>query len=185
VTHASDVRRAASEERSGEIEVAMRIEHLDLAEASFPAPYRLRGYAPGDEATWWALQDGAGIYGRLPAALFRREFADGDLRGRQVFVEHDATAVATATAWRGAPLTGDDWGRVHWLAVLPAHRRRGLARALMATLFAVFRAQRCRGAYLTTGSSNAPAIALYRSLGFDPWPRSTAEAAVWRGLETR
>ena len=46
-----------------------------------------------------------------------------------------------------------------------SHLRRGLARACLQTLIARGRALGCQGAWLGTEPDNAPALALYRSLG--------------------
>jgi hypothetical protein len=52
------------------------------------------------------------------------------------------------------------------VAVRPAYRRRGLARALLDTAHTALRAHRRRYAVLEVLEENAPALALYRSLGY-------------------
>lgn len=56
-------------------------------------------------------------------------------------------------------------GFVKDLAVLPRGRRRGVARALMLTVFAAFRARGSSTVSLKTREENAPARRLYESLG--------------------
>ena len=51
--------------------------------------------------------------------------------------------------------------------VAPGHRRRGLARELMARSFEVLRAHGCRTYVLEVIDSNAKAVDLYRSMGFE------------------
>jgi ribosomal protein S18 acetylase RimI-like enzyme len=51
---------------------------------------------------------------------------------------------------------------------LPAHRRRGVGRAVVGTLLAWGQEQGADVAYLQVTASNAPAIALYERLGFTP-----------------
>lgn len=46
-------------------------------------------------------------------------------------------------------------------------RRRGIARALLAEMVDFGRASKCRRATLEVSSDNAPAVTLYRSLGFE------------------
>ncbi len=53
------------------------------------------------------------------------------------------------------------------VAVLPAFRRRGIARMLMETVLADARQQSVESVFLEVRSSNAPAIALYESLMFE------------------
>lgn len=166
------------------IEIAMERRSLPSEFGSFPAPYRLRGYESGDAATWMRLQEATGIYPRLKADLFQREFADGP-EERQFFLMLGDDAVATGTAWHGEPLRNSRWGRLHWIAVHPLHQRKGLGFQLCHHLLAVLRDFGCTGAFLTTGSTNSPAISLYRKLGFRPWIRSPEEALFWGSGQTR
>lgn len=57
-------------------------------------------------------------------------------------------------------------GYIATIAVHPDYQRRGLGEALMRWAFAWFRSQKLRSAALTVSAWNAPAIALYRKLGF-------------------
>jgi ribosomal protein S18 acetylase RimI-like enzyme len=67
--------------------------------------------------------------------------------------------------------------------VHPRYQRQGVASNLCRHLLAVLRDRGCSGAYLTTGSENRAAIALYRGLGFVPWVRTPEEALFWQRLE--
>lgn len=64
-----------------------------------------------------------------------------------------------------AALDGD-WLGVHGLVVAPQHRRRGLARAVMAALVAWGAEQGARTVWLHVETDNAPALAFYDVLGF-------------------
>ena len=59
-----------------------------------------------------------------------------------------------------------DVAHVTQICVLPEFQRAGLGRALLARCLAAARGQRLRAATLTVTSNNAPALALYRRLGF-------------------
>jgi ribosomal protein S18 acetylase RimI-like enzyme len=85
-----------------------------------------------------------------------REIADNAL----YFVETDGALVATA-AWK---LRDDGSAYLSNIAVDPNFRRRGVARAAM--LFLLGEAKGCARIDLVTHPDNAPAIALYRALGF-------------------
>jgi len=61
---------------------------------------------------------------------------------------------------------GPDQGHVAQVAVAARARQRGLAAALMAAAMASLRAAGCPTTHLAVTADNAPAIALYRSLGF-------------------
>lgn len=57
-------------------------------------------------------------------------------------------------------------GEIITLGVTPEARRRGAARALLADLFARGRARAVESLTLEVAADNAPALALYESLGF-------------------
>jgi aminoglycoside 6'-N-acetyltransferase I len=54
---------------------------------------------------------------------------------------------------------------INEVAVAPTHRRRGLGKAVLQSLFEVGRAHRCAAAWVLTDRSNAAAMALYSSVG--------------------
>jgi ribosomal-protein-alanine N-acetyltransferase len=64
--------------------------------------------------------------------------------------------------------TSGEEGEILNLAVLPEHRRRGLARQLLLEAVAVMRGAQVQEAYLEVRESNSAAIELYRSHGFRP-----------------
>lgn len=67
---------------------------------------------------------------------------------------------------RGAAGLDGDWLGLHGLFVAEHARRRGLARAVIAALLEAGAEQGARTVWLHVETSNAPAIALYESLGF-------------------
>ena len=69
------------------------------------------------------------------------------------------------TARGGASLDGD-WLCLHSLEVATSHRRRGLARQVLAELLDWGASRGARTAWLHVESDNAPALALYEGLGF-------------------
>ncbi|MBN1359770.1 MAG: GNAT family acetyltransferase [Sedimentisphaerales bacterium] len=79
-------------------------------------------------------------------------FLVGELDGRVV-----ATCMAGHEGHRG-------W--INYLAVSPAHRRRGLAKRIMAEAERLLRAAGCPKINLQIRSSNADVIAFYESIGF-------------------
>lgn len=165
------------------IEVAMERETLATEPARFAPPYSIRGYEPGDAATWLSLHEATGIYPPLDAAFYERQF-NSPREGRQFFVLCGDGPVATGTAWHGEPLRTPDWGRLHWIAVHPRHQRRGLGLMLCQHLLVALRDLGCVRAYVTTGSENLAAIALYERLGFVPWIRTLEEEVFWSARRT-
>ncbi|MGH7559909.1 MAG: ribosomal protein S18-alanine N-acetyltransferase [Gemmatimonadales bacterium] len=75
-------------------------------------------------------------------------------------------------------------GEILNLAVLPAHRRRGLGRTLLDTGLGWLEEHGAREVYLEVRESNAAALALYRARGFRPvgmrpdYYRNPREAAL-------
>ena len=67
---------------------------------------------------------------------------------------------------RGAASLDGDWLCLHSLAVDPDHRRRGLARQVLAELLDWGASRGARTAWLHVESDNAPALALYEGLSF-------------------
>jgi ribosomal protein S18 acetylase RimI-like enzyme len=67
---------------------------------------------------------------------------------------------------RGAASLDGDWLCLHSLEVHPDHRRRGLARQVLAELLDWGASRGARTAWLHVESDNAPALGLYEGLGF-------------------
>ena len=101
-------------------------------------------------------------------ASFSRPWSEEALRselqnGRSaLFVAKDGDRIV---GWAGMTWVLDE-GSVSDIAVLPAFRRQGLGRALTEALLAECRRLSLSCLLLEVRVSNAPAIALYRSLGF-------------------
>ncbi|MGD9723959.1 MAG: GNAT family N-acetyltransferase [Pirellulales bacterium] len=142
---------------------------------------RLRHYAgPADVETWLALRRQAFARQRVSlgdwdAADFAREFLEkpwwrpecmwfAEARGA---LSLGPRTVGTVTlARRGDPPR--DRPVVHWLAVLPGYRRRGVGRLLMAALEAAVWDAGERQVWLETHSAWAEASRLYGALGYTP-----------------
>jgi GNAT superfamily N-acetyltransferase len=162
---------------------------------ALPPGYALTPYAPGDERHWVAIHERADQFNAEFAARFRRAFAapgggppdPAALTARQVYLRHHAQAapVGTATAWYDAAdrdADGTPAGRVHWVALVPAHQGRGLAKPLLAWVLARLVALGHRRAYLATSTARVPAINLYRRCGFRPAAATAADRTIWRAL---
>ncbi len=165
-----------------------------LPRHAVPDSYTIRGYAPGDELAWVRIQSAADAYNVIVADLFRAQFGDdtGELERRLFMLEVQAaeaaggaTAIGTAAAWFGDAGRGPAVGRVHWVAIHPAHQGRGLAKPLLSRVCRALRAMGHERAYLTTSTARVPAIALYLSFGFVPEIAGPADAAAWGALRRR
>lgn len=157
-----------------------------IARVPVPAGYRIRAFRPGEEAAWARVETAVGEFRDEVRALAR--FADefgphaGEMPERCLFLETaDGEVVGTTTAWRNSDFHGGDWGRIHWVAVVPAHQGRGLGRLLVVEALLLMRRWHAR-AYLTTQTSSWVAVHLYLTLGFTPLLTGAAEEAGWELL---
>ena len=157
----------------------------DLPPYPVPDGYAIRPYAPGDELAWVEVQSAADAYNVITPALFHREYGDDTHElGRRLFmlVGPSGAPIGSAAAWFGQRDGDGTWGRVHWVAIHPAHQGRGLAKPLLSRVCATLRALGHDRAYLTTGSARIPAIALYLHFGFLPAITGTDDEAAWAEL---
>ena len=122
----------------------------------------LRNCQPADEAAVAALWRQAFPYPQArndPAAVVRTKLA---VQPELFFVAEDRGAVI------GTVMAGYD-GHRGWLyrvAVHPAHRRRGVGRALVRHAEAALRALGCAKVNLQINADNADVVAFYRRLGY-------------------
>jgi len=130
--------------------------------------FTIRGYEVGDEAAWTHIQTEADCYNTITTELFFREYGnDASEHKRRVLfaVTPSQELVGTSTAWWGSS-PQDEWGRVHWVAVLPKWQRQGVGRALLVATCHRLRDLGHTKAFLTTSPVRIQALGLYRSLGF-------------------
>ena len=166
--------------------VMVREDLETIPEFPLPTGYSLRWYQPGDEQHWLDIHLAADKYNPITPELFAREFgAPGDLlNARQCFLfDPNQKPVGTATAWFNDNFNGAAYGRVHWVAVVPAHHGHGLGKALLTIVCRRLRELGHPRAYLTTSTARIPAIKLYRCFGFVPLIRTADDAAIWREVE--
>jgi ribosomal protein S18 acetylase RimI-like enzyme len=85
------------------------------------------------------------------------------------------------SAWYSREFRGEDHGRIHWLAVRPAYRRRGLARAALSHAMNRLAEwhDRC---WLDTQAHRLPAIRLYLDFGFRPDLEPEGALEAWRRI---
>lgn len=158
--------------------------HLrDLPSVDFPPGYGIRPMMSVEEGGLWIrVQREAEPYLAIPDDLFHREFGyDPDSVSQRCFfiITTEGEPAGTISAWYDRNFRGQDYGRIHWVAVCPAHQRRGLARAALA--FALRRlAQWHQRAYLVTSTRRIPAIRLYLQFGFRPDLEGPEAVSRWR-----
>ncbi len=130
----------------------------------------MRLYRPGDKDAWVLIQR---IADSRPNAgeIFERAFgADLSAMERRCYflVAPDAHDVGTITAWYDRYYRGRRWGLIHWVAILPEHRRKGLSKPMMTTAMNCLRGLGHRRALLRTATPRIPALKVYLDFGFVP-----------------
>jgi ribosomal-protein-alanine N-acetyltransferase len=93
---------------------------------------------------------------------YRSELAD--TRHRRYLAAEGAAG--ELLAWGGVRVLADE-AEILTIGVVPAARRRGIARLLLAELLGIARERGGRDVYLEVRVDNEPARALYRSEGFE------------------
>ncbi|MEM7133373.1 MAG: GNAT family N-acetyltransferase [Chloroflexota bacterium] len=174
---------------------------LDLASDSesagwtsqFPNGYQIRAYQPGDEVSWYHIQREAEPFFCVAEDLFQNQFGDHLelLPGRMFFVEAldsngESTTVGTATAWwKDAWKESGPWGQVHWVAIVPSHQGKGLAKPLMNQVMRRIALSHDR-AMLGTSTGRVWAIKVYLDYGFFPDKDELKESKVrysWQQIQ--
>ena len=172
------------------VDLRMGCTSLDGVPAcELPVGYTLRGYRDGDDVVWARIQGEADRFNVIDAGLFRRQYGQalGALPDRMWFVEDaDGEAVGTISNWwEHGPDHPNDRGRIHWVAVKPAHQRRGIARAMMSRALREM-ARHHEQAMLSTSSARPWALKLYLDFAFLPESsdlENEARLEAWRAAQ--
>jgi GNAT superfamily N-acetyltransferase len=135
-----------------------------------PTPFSLRRSRPGDRETWLRIETASrAIPEVITPELFELQFGTDPvvLEQRQLFLcDGTGTAIGTATAWYDGTDPRQNWGRVHWVAIVPPWQGRGLAKPLLSAVCQRLLELDHQRAYLMTESVRTAAIALYQKFGF-------------------
>ncbi|GIP35046.1 GNAT family N-acetyltransferase [Paenibacillus sp. J2TS4] len=155
------------------IPLSMHRPHLlNIPNYTVPSPYRIRPFRSGDEEHWAAIEWKAGEFPSQDEARlhYANEFGEhsDEMELRCFLLEDGAgSALGTTTAWYKS-LQGKIYGRIHWVAIVPEHQGRGLAKPLLASAMKRL-ADFHDKAYLTTQTTSWKAIGMYLQFGFEPW----------------
>ena len=168
---------------SRDLPVRMIRRHMkNLPQYDLPEGYTIGPMGRGDGALWTDVQRDAEPVLEITDHIFWQEFGD-DPAGieRRCYLIRDPRhlAVGTISGWYSRDFRGQDWGRIHWVAVRPSQRGKGLARAGMT--YAMNRlAEWHERAWLLTSTTRLPAIRIYLDFGFEPDMQTEADAVAWR-----
>ena len=163
--------------------------HLtDLPVHALPDGFIERFYRRGERSSWAGIETRAGEFSTTDRALehFAREFGPFEeaMEERCVFAidESNGTPVGTATAWYN-DARGPEWGRLHWVGVVPEHQGKGIGRSLVSVALRRMAAYHTK-AYLTTQTTSVAAVRIYLDVGFRPSIESSKCRDGWRLMRT-
>ena len=159
----------------------------DLPRFDTPDGFRIRNYRDGDADEWVRIHELADLYNKVTQETFEREFGYDmpAMRDRGFFMEApNGEVIGTATAWYssagpGVEIQGQlNYGRVHWVALVPQYQGRGLSKPLLSRVMSRL-AESHDKSYLVTSSARLPAIHLYLKYGFRPFLHSLESIEAW------
>jgi GNAT superfamily N-acetyltransferase len=144
--------------------------HLDeIPAGGLPSGFSLRPLTGTEDAdNWLALIRAAERLQRIESDTFTRAYGTDDrmISERVYFLlDSDEKPVGTVAAWQGSGERAD-WGRIHWLYILPEYQGKGLGRALLTFALHRLRELGHTRVYLTTDTGRPDAVHLYHALGF-------------------
>jgi GNAT superfamily N-acetyltransferase len=155
---------------------------------AFPPPegFRLRSFREADTDLWADIETSVNEFPNKAQARhhFEDEFGSrlADMRDRCLFLLNPSgNAVATTTAWFNPDYRGQNYGRIHWVAVRPEYQGKGLGKVVLGA--ALERLARWHErAYLTTQTISWVAIHMYLNFDFLPVLRNRDDREGWQLL---
>ncbi|XP_031567637.1 uncharacterized protein LOC116302479 isoform X1 [Actinia tenebrosa] len=145
------------------------LQSRDIPKASFPDGYTLHTWQEGAEKIWLDIVTKAFEPGFLTnwttETFIQRYFVQPQFRRDGFFlVKYGNNFIATAFAWQDEEVSSQ--GRLHWLAVLPEHRRKGIAKALCYCVLQYHKHHEKNMVLLKTEVYRDKGIQLYEKIGF-------------------
>jgi GNAT superfamily N-acetyltransferase len=171
------------------IQIAMVRDNLDdLPDYPLPEGCSVRTFKAGEGPLWAEIGASAGNFDSLDAAVeqFDKGLAEPveDMESRCFFLVDDekCRAVGTAMAWYDPGFVeGANYGRVHWVAIIPEFQGKGLAKPLMSVVLRRL-AESHTKAVLGTQTFRKAAVNLYLDLGFVPCFKRETCPQAWADL---
>ena len=160
---------------------------LNIPKVPFPEGFSIRPMRLDEIGLWTDIERDAEEYFRISDDIFLSEFGH-DLQAIQwrcfIIVNDRGAGVGTISAWYDRNFKGQDYGRIHWVAVRPAYQRRGLGKAGLSYALNKLAEwhDRC---YLITQTMRLPAIKMYLDFGFIPDIDAPDALEKWRKVRDR
>jgi GNAT superfamily N-acetyltransferase len=165
----------------------IRPDLLNIPQVSFPEGFSIRPMRLDEVGLWTDIQRDAEEYFKITDETFYHEFGS-DLQAIQwrsfIITNEKGVGVGTISAWYSRDFKGEDYGRIHWLAVRPAYQRRGIGKAALSYVLNKL-AQWHSRCFLDTSIERLPAIKLYLDFGFMPDLYDQYEIEKWREVKDK
>lgn len=150
----------------------------DLPQLLLPHGYDIRFHQDGDEQRLTPVFRQCFDPGWNPDRILKTFVEDPVWSpNRMCVLCHGEEVVGTATAWECPERRGH--GGLHYLAVLPKHRQKGLGTALVVRVLQLLKDMGYPDVWLATDDFRLPAIRTYLSLGFEPVCQDKSHEERW------
>ncbi len=165
--------------------VVMICPHLrDIPQVPFPPGFGIRPMRLDEGGLWTDIERDAEPFFSIGEDVFEREFGHDPqsiLHRCYIVTDERGLGVGTISAWYNRDFKGQDYGRIHWVAVRRGCWGKGLGKAELS--FAMNQlAQWHERAYLDTQTRRIPAIKMYLEFGFVPDLEPPGAVEAWRSV---
>jgi len=168
------------------IRVLMECDNLGgVSELPVPFSCSVEYYRRGHEKLWVEIHRRADKYNEINEGLFFNQFGNNEnfLSVRQFYLfDQSGWPLGTASAWFDPDYRGQNWGRIHWIAIVSEAQGQGLSKVLLSIACRRLLELGHRNAYLTTSTARIPAINLYLKFGFRPVISCENDFMIWNSI---
>lgn len=164
----------------------LRMSYIANGDALPPLPalpdgYSYRPYTAADRDGYLALREVSEFRGWTPTVL--ANFAPCLVpNGLMLIVDANNAPVASACAQLNTLFLWPYNGNLGWVMADPAHRGKGLGKAIVAATMRRLLIYGCRQLWLSTDDWREPALASYLKLGWRPWITDDDHPARWAAV---
>jgi len=172
---------------AGDNVTMIRPDLLNIPQIPFPEGFSIRPMRMDEIGLWTDIERDAEPYIEISDCTFHQEFGH-DLQAIQwrsfIIINNKGEGVGTISAWYDRNFKGEEYGRIHWVAIRSAYQGKGLGKAALS--FALNKlAQWHDRCYLMTQTKRLPAIKLYLDFGFIPDLDTPEAVESWREVKDK
>ena len=156
----------------------------DIPEFTLKAGFDIRKYRSNECHVWTRIQQKSETFFAIDDQLFHREFGNDytAMEDRCFFLTSSkGDEIGTITAWWNESWRDQNWGRIHWVAIVPDYQGKGLSKPMMSVAMKQLKKSHDR-CFLTTSSRRLVAIKIYLEFGFCPDLESKNSVQAWSQL---